>query len=122
MRATFRYVIPILGLIVPGLGMAQHHHHPPQHAAIHEQFYSSWFRPDDRRFSCCNLKDCEPVQARKASNGQWEILRPADQKWLKVPWTQVETERDSPDGRNHGCFQAPGMSDTVFCFLPAGGT
>lgn len=97
------------------------HHHPPQHAALHDEFYSTWFRPDDRRFSCCNKKDCEPVEARVIS-GQWHVLRPADGKWLPVERTQLETERDSPDGRNHACFQPPESGDRVHCFLPAGGT
>ena len=48
------------------------------------------------------------------------MLRSADMKWLPVPPSRIETERDSPDGRNHACFQQPGMSDTVFCFLPSG--
>ena len=96
------------------------HHHPPQHAAMHETFYKDWMRPDNRTLSCCNLKDCEPVEVRKA-NGFWEILRPADGKWLRVPWSQVENERDSPDGRNHGCFQPPGLSDTVFCLVIGSG-
>ena len=96
------------------------HHHPPQHAAMHETFYKDWMRPDNRTLSCCSLKDCEPVEA-KIIGGHWHVLRPADQRWLRVPPSQVETERDSPDGRNHACFQPPGLSDTVFCFLPAAG-
>ncbi len=108
--------------LVPNLGTAQHagHHHPAEHAQTHEQFYSNWFRPDDRRFSCCNKKDCEPVEAR-IIGGHWHVLRPADQRWLRVPPSQVETERDSPDGRNHACFQPPGTGDTVYCFLAAAG-
>lgn len=117
-----RLAVIALACAIGSPAFAQHaHHHPPQHAALHETFYSNWMRPDDRRFSCCNLKDCAPVEVRKVG-GFWELLRPADGKWLRVPWSQVETERDSPDGRNHGCFQAPGLQDTVFCFLPAGGT
>lgn len=111
-----------LGLaMLAAVPAAAQHMHPPEHAAIHETFYKDWMRPDDRRFSCCNLKDCQPVQARKGIRGQWEVLRPADMKWLPVPTSQIETEKDSPDGRNHACFQPPSVGDTVYCFLPAAG-
>ena len=110
----------ILGLMLLAWPAMAQHHHPPEHAAMHEQFYKNWMRPDNRNISCCNLKDCEPVEVRKVG-GFWELLRPADGKWLRVPWSQVETERDTPDGRNHGCFQAPGMSDTVFCLVIGSG-
>ena len=114
-----RILALLLLMAIPAV--AQQHHHPPEHAEIHTLFYQNWMRPDDRRLSCCNLKDCEPTQARRI-NGTWFVLRSADQKWLPVPANRIETERDSPDGRNHACFQGPGMSDTVFCFLPAGAT
>ena len=116
-----RPITALAAVLLATQAFAQHagHHHPPEHAAIHDHFYSTWTRPDDRRISCCNLKDCEPVQARRV-NGTWFVLRSADMKWLPVPPSRIETERDSPDGRNHACFQQPGMSDTVFCFLPSG--
>ena len=120
-RAIAAICIALLMLLYVGMnGALAQHQHPPQHSAIHETFYSDWYRPDDRRYSCCNKKDCEPVEARKI-NGTWHVLRDADKKWLPVPATQIETERDSPDGRNHACFQPPGMSDTVFCFIAGAG-
>jgi hypothetical protein len=112
----------VIACVIGSVALAHEgHHHPPQHAQIHNDFYQHWMRPDDRRFSCCNQKDCEPVQA-KIINGRWHVLRPADQKWLPVPTSQIETERDSPDGRNHACFQPPNVGDMVYCFLAAGGT
>lgn len=119
MRAILSAVA--IGLLIGAALAHPGHHHPPEHASLHEQFYKNWQRPDNRNASCCSLKDCEPVEAR-IIGGHWHVLRPADQKWLRVPPSQIETERDSPDGRNHACFQPPGLSDTVFCFLPAGGT
>lgn len=117
-----RPITALAAVLLATQAFAQHagHHHPPEHAAIHDQFYSTWTRPDDRRISCCNLKDCQPVEA-KIIGGHWHVLRTADQRWLRVPPSQVEHERESPDGRNHACFQRPELGTTVYCAIFATG-
>lgn len=118
MRKALRGLM--LALLI-GPAMAEpSHHHPPEHAQLHHDFYKNWYRPDNRNASCCNLKDCEPVEAR-IIGGHWHVLRPADRRWLRVPPSQVEHDRTSPDGRNHACFQPPSVGDTVYCFIAAGG-
>lgn len=103
---------------------AQHNGHPPQDQAIHEQFYSTWMRPDAPDLSCCNKKDCYPVEAR-FTNGQWFAKRREDGKWLAIPASKIEHNRDSPDGRNHMCAPKPENESWseggVFCFSIGGG-
>jgi hypothetical protein len=99
------------------LGMAlADHHHPPQDAAIHEQFYSDWMRPDAPTVSCCGLKDCYPTSFKLVGRA-WYAQRREDGEWIPVPSHKFERRRDSPDGRNHVCMQAPGNSNTVFCAI-----
>lgn len=112
-----------LALLLIGQALAQHSGHPPQDQAIHDRFYSTWMRPSDRQHSCCSSIDCYPTQARMTSGG-WTALRREDQKWISVPDGAVDLERTSPDGRNHLCAAPPNRtsSDTVYCFVPGGGT
>ena len=93
--------------------------HPPEHQSIHDIFYKSWFRPDNRMMSCCNNLDCAPAQA-KMVNGTWVAKRDRDANWITVPSDKVERERDNPDGRSHLCatWMQPGP---VFCFIPGTG-
>lgn len=107
------------GMTTPVL--AQDHHHPPQDAELHEKFYSNWMMPDRPSVSCCDKKDCYPTEAR-FSNGQWHARRREDGKWLSVPASKVELNRDSPDGRNHMCAPPPERGDVPFCFIAGGGT
>lgn len=96
---------------------AEAHRHPPQDAAIHETFYSTWMRPDDRARSCCGKEDCYPVEAKKVG-GTWFFKRRETGEWTPVPPEKIEYERDNPDGRNHVC-------DTgayTYCFILGGGT
>jgi hypothetical protein len=95
---------------------AQEHHHPPQHAQIHEQFYSNWKRPDQPHISCCSLVDCAPAEARMV-NGQWFARKEGEQHWYPIPPEKIEINRDSPDGRSHLCA----MNDRVFCFIVGAG-
>lgn len=96
------------------------HFHPPEHAAIHDEFYRGWRKPDRPSESCCSDRDCYPVEARMVS-GQWFAKRREDGKWLPVPPEKIETNRDSPDGRSHLCAFPPGHGDTVLCFIPGAG-
>jgi hypothetical protein len=100
------------------------HHHVGQSAAV-DKFYSTWFMPDNPSKSCCNVQDCYPTQA-KFEHGQWWALRREDEKYIPVPWSKVEVNRDNPDGRTHLCAPEPESlnhpPDTVFCFSLGGGT
>lgn len=99
----------------------QVHHHPTETITGETaRFYATWNRPDNRGISCCNLKDCYATEVKQLG-GTWFAKRREDGRWLPIPESKVETERDSPDGRNHLCAQPPGMADAVFCFLAAGG-
>lgn len=99
------------------------HQHPPQDAAIHERFYSTWKMPDAPHVSCCSSHDCYPTEARHDGQG-WLARRREDGKWLRIPAEKVETNRDNPDGRNHICAPTPdrGHIIEVFCFTVGGGT
>lgn len=117
------------GLIVLALlatfataALAQSHQHPPQDAPLHERFYSTWMMPDNPSVSCCNNRDCYPVEARHDEQG-WLAKRREDGKWLRVPANKVETNRDNPDGRNHLCAPTPDRAYTVevFCFTVGSG-
>lgn len=103
-------------LCLTGPGMAADHNHPPQDEAIHEQFYSNWYRPDNPAISCCNKQDCAPAEARRV-NGQWQARHVGSATWLPIPDAKIELNRDSPDGRNHLC-EIGGM---VFCFIVGSG-
>lgn len=107
-------------VLVVGLLSALHlarAEHPMQDQAIHEKFYSTWQRPDDRQYSCCGEHDCYPVEA-KLEGGTWFFKHRETGNWLPVPVEKIETERDNPDGRNHVCANSEGF---VFCFIPGGG-
>lgn len=105
-----------LCVLLAGLAFGQAHHHPPEHAAIHEQFYQNWYRPDQPHISCCNKLDCAPAEARMV-NGQWIARKYGETVWYRVPPEKVELNRDSPDGRNHLCV----MGDNVWCFVAGAG-
>jgi len=108
---------------------AQDHNHPAADVAIHEKFYADWLRPDEnmrtdgaRVHSCCNNKDCAPVDAvEHKSDGTIWMLRHADQRWILVPPEKLEhsypDQRQSPDIRAHMCSSG----NTVFCAVLGGG-
>jgi hypothetical protein len=101
-----------------------HHSHPPEDAALHDMFYSSWMMPDHPSVSCCNKQDCYPTEARYR-DGFWEARRREGGGYVRVPWEKVEQRRDNPDGRNHVCMPSPERSsrgDEVYCFVLGRGT
>ena len=112
-------ILMVLGFVVQARG--QEHHHPPQDMEIHRKFYSTWNRPnggEPRPYSCCNEHDCYPA-AFKNVGGTWFALRREDKRWVVIPDNLMEHNqrdpRESPDGRNHVCMQAPGLSNQVYC-------
>jgi len=112
-----------LGLVFVASAAAAQHRHPPQDAALHEQFYSTWYMPDNPAMSCCNSADCYPTEI-KYLGGSIYARRREDGKYILIPPQKVERNRDNPDGRNHLCAPPPtsvNAVDTVFCFSLGGG-
>lgn len=102
------------------------HHHQQQDAQLHEQFYVTWYRPDNPMHSCCSKQDCYPTQFKHVG-GKWFALRREDQQWVYVPEQKFEHNRRdgpprvSPDHRSHVCMQNPKQGSLVFCALLADG-
>lgn len=103
-------------LLSAAVCQAADHNHPPEHADIHDKFYSTWDRPDQPGVSCCNKLDCAPAEARMVG-GQWQARKTGEQNWTPIPEAKIERRRDSPDGRNHLCA----MNGLVFCFVAGAG-
>lgn len=99
---------------------AAQHQHPPQDQALHEAFYSTWYRPNNPHMSCCSKHDCYPTQF-KMQAGQWFAQRREDGRWIWVPPGVMEHNRkvgiprESPDLGSHVCMQPPGHGELVFC-------
>lgn len=95
--------------------------HPPEHQALHEQFYSTWMIPPSRTTSCCNKQDCFPTTFRKRAD-QWWALDRDGLTWLLVPADKIEENqtdpRDSPDGRGHICAYRA----YIYCAVLGSGT
>jgi hypothetical protein len=113
-------VIPLLlgyvCIITAIAARAQEHRHPQKDAPIHERFYNTWMRPDDRTISCCDLQDCYPAEF-KNEGGTWFFRRREDGEWMVIPASKFESERDNPDGRNHICARKTGEMWLVFCAI-----
>ena len=126
MKRSRMFVHVVLFALISAPADAQERHagHPAADLPIHEKFYSTWFMPDRPSTSCCNKADCYPTEV-KFQNGQWFAQRREDGKFIPVPWSKVERNRDNPDGRNHVCMPPPSAisypSNTVFCFALGGG-
>ena len=118
------YVVLLALISTPIVAQERHAAHPAADLPTHEKFYSTWFMPDQPNKSCCNKADCYPTEV-KFHNGQWFAQRREDGKFIPVPWTKVERNRDNPDGMNHVCMPPPTATsyqpNTVFCFALGGG-
>ena len=100
------------------------HKHRPQDLELHHKFYKTWMMPSNRSVSCCHDQDCQPAEARKLSNGQWEARQEGDTgEFTPVPPDKVEYDRDTPDGRNHLCGRKLGVTNDfyVYCFIAGAG-
>ena len=120
-----RVLLFLLWLMLPAVAQeGPTHSHPPQDASIHEQFYSTWYMPDNPSRSCCDKRDCYPTEIRYVGN-RIEARRREDGAWLVIPENKIERHRDNPDGRNHLCAPPPDTHfepGTVFCFILGTGT
>jgi hypothetical protein len=83
------------------------------HDAFHE-FYRHLKSPEGE--SCCNEKDCHPVEGRFVPEGRsggfaLEIL--IGRRWVRVPKDRI-LPQPSPDGAVHACYSnpAPFMTET----------
>ena len=118
------YVVLLALVSTPIVAQERHAGHPAADVPVHEKFYSTWYMPDQPNKSCCNKADCYPTEV-KFQNGQWFAQRREDGKFIPVPWSKVERNRDNPDGRNHVCMPPPSATsyqpNTVFCFALGGG-
>lgn len=105
------------------------HKHRPQDLAIHHKFYKTWMMPDNRAVSCCHDDDCQPAEARKLPNGQWEARQEGDKgDFTPIPPRKIDMglpdSPDAPDARAHLCGRRYGFSEggfTVFCFIAGQG-
>lgn len=124
-----------LGMLAAlGLGSvrAAEHNHPPQHAAIHDEFYSKWNKPNggaERTQSCCNKQDCIPTRISVAGGvckawkpdvkacGDYGDCVDIPAHWVVFDCMRLEEYQkdphDSPDGKSHACIAV--HTDTVYC-------
>ena len=101
-----------------------HRHHPAEDMALHAQFYRTWHMPDHPQVSCCNDADCYPTEIKYEGDSIYARRR-EDGKYILIPASKIEHNRDNPDGRNHICAPPPNAGfpdDTVYCFALGGGT
>lgn len=121
----FGVVLLVVGLIGIVAALADEpHQHRPQDLEIHHKFYKTWMMPSNRAVSCCHDQDCQPAEARRLSNGQWEARQEGDTgSFTPIPPEKVEYDRDSPDGRNHLCGRRLGIGNDfyTYCFIAGAG-
>jgi len=120
----------VLVMLTIGLtkALAQHVGHPPEHMALHEQFYQKWHMPDNRAVSCCHDEDCKPAESYK-KDGKWYARQVGDTgEFTPIPPNKVDDglpdSPDNPDGRSHLCGRRYGVDAggfIVFCFQPGSG-
>lgn len=109
-------------LALPLQARAQMHHHEGASPEV-DKFYSTWMKPDAPGQSCCNKIDCYATQVM-FRDGRLYGQRREDGKWLLIPASKVEMNRDNPDGNNHLCAPPPDTSygDSIFYFSLGSGT
>lgn len=126
MRAALWFVIGALAALVAAVSVVKgdedHPGHPPQDQSLHDQFYSTWNRPDmrddkgNRYASCCNKEDCYSTPMKNVG-GTWLALKRETQQWVVVPNALIEQNqadtRESPDGQSHACINK--YTNQVYC-------
>jgi hypothetical protein len=83
------------------------------HAKFH-QWYRGLKSPEGQ--SCCNDKDCHPVEGRfvgKGAGGSFVLEIRVHGRWYQVPHDRI-LPQPSPDGGIHACYSdpAPFMTET----------
>lgn len=104
------------------------HRHPPEHAQLHEEFYSKWKRPDDPATSCCGGQDCFPVEI-KYEGGRLYVKSKWNDAWVYMPPEKIDRRNTSPDGQNHACLSPVFLDEDKrvtgnipYCYIPGQGT
>jgi hypothetical protein len=95
MLPTFRVAVLVLLLAFYRAAFAEHHNHPPQDATLHEQFYSTWMRPDNPSIYCCNKQDCYPAEF-KLVGATWFAKRREDGEWVPIRRSSSTTVSAKP--------------------------
>jgi hypothetical protein len=104
----------------PGVWLIQHEGHA-QDLPLHDTFYSTWLMPnghDERKYSCCNEKDCYPTPIQ-LKDGKYYARRREDGEWIEIPEGKLEQNQDdpreSPDYQSHACIAPPHLGHVVYC-------
>jgi hypothetical protein len=83
----------------------------------HDAFHS-WYQglKSPEGDSCCNEKDCHPVDSRhvEGAPGEWILEIRIGGRWVPVPPQRI-LPQSSPDGGVHACYSdpAPFMTETT---------
>jgi hypothetical protein len=83
----------------------------------HDAFHS-WYQGlrSPEGDSCCNEKDCHPVDARyvEGAPAEWMLEIRIGGRWVRVPPQRI-LPQPSPDGGVHACYSdpAPFMTETT---------
>jgi hypothetical protein len=117
-KAILPFALPLIILLaLAAAAWAQEHIHPGKVITGDVgRFYGSWMRPDDRSQSCCDRRDCDSTDAR-IENGRWRAYSRLQNRWIDIPATRVEREREIPPGA-HLCENSAG----VICFAAGSGS
>ncbi len=108
-----RWLSPILLIVVLLMSTGAATSHDPGTAqnateAAVFRFYASWFRPPERKMSCCSLNDCHTVQVKREGERYYFLDNIYAHGWRFIPAERLEQNaadpRESPDGSNHVCF------------------
>lgn len=83
----------------------------------HDAFHS-WYQglKSPEGDSCCNEKDCHPVDSRyvEGAPAEWILEIRIGGRWVRVPQQRI-LPQSSPDGGVHACYSdpAPFMTETT---------
>lgn len=107
------------GLIVPAYAHDAAMAKSAEEARVFK-FYSDWHRMPSRAFSCCSQVDCHEVDVMRKDR-RWYFFDKEQGLWREIPEEVIEHNaadpRESPDGRNHVCYN----SGYVFCAVLGSG-
>jgi hypothetical protein len=104
-------LIGLLGLLLAS--PAHGHDMAKAHTRTEErvfEFYSTWMRPPERNFSCCDQRDCTVVEIKREGTHWFFMDKIYQHGWRYIPEDRLEHNwtdaRESPDGSSHVCFNA----------------
>lgn len=117
MKPTIILALAAMGCLASVAGGQEHEHNSDV-----GRFYQRWMMPDSGRvMSCCNNQDCEAVEHVRYLDGQIQMQRKSDGRWLTIPREKLEQShddaKDSPDGFSHMCSRG----ESVYCAVLGSG-